>query len=82
MKKLSILVLAIMMLSLAGCGQGTANVDVGKWAVIKLPNENIVEGEIESLTRWSSNNMEVVIDGITYCIHPSDFACYEMEAQP
>ena len=82
MKKLSVLVLTILLLSLAGCGQGNDNVDVWKWAVIKLPNGNIVEGKIESLTRWNSSNTEVVIDGIAYCIHPSDFACYEKEAKP
>ena len=82
MKKLSFLVLAIFLLSLTGCGQGAENVDVGKWGVIELPNGDIVEGEIESLTRWSDSTFEVVIGGTTYCVHPVNFAAYDKEAQP
>lgn len=77
---LSTLTVIALLLSLTGCGRGTNNVDVGKWAILKLPNDSIVEGEIESLTRWSTSYVEVVIDGIEYRIHPTDFSCYEKEA--
>ena len=53
---------------------GPNNADVGKAAMMTLPNGDVVTGEIEELYRWSESNYEVMIDGETYCIHSSDFA--------
>lgn len=52
---------------------GPNNADVGKTAMIALPNEDVVVGEIEELYRWSESNYEVMIGGETYCVHPSNF---------
>lgn len=75
MKKLIIALLAL--LCLTGCGAGEENVDVGKTGMICLPNGEVIEGEIESLTRWTAANVEVSIDGVTYCVHPAMFAVIE-----
>ena len=53
---------------------GPNNSDVGKAAMLSLPNGDVVVGEIEELYRWSESNYEVVIDGETYVVHPTDFA--------
>ena len=53
---------------------GPNNSDVGKAAMLELPNGDVVVGEIEELYRWSESNYEVMIDGEIYCVHPSDFA--------
>ena len=53
---------------------GPNNPDIGKAAMLTLPNGEVVTGEIEELYRWSESNYEVVIDGETYCVHPTDFA--------
>jgi hypothetical protein len=53
---------------------GPNNSDVGKAAMLELPNGDVVVGKIEELYRWSESNYEVVIDGETYVVHPTDFA--------
>ena len=52
---------------------GPNNSDVGKAAMLSLPNGDVVVGEIEELYRWSESNYEVMIDGKVYVVHPSDF---------
>ena len=48
---------------------GPNNPDVGKAAMLSLPNGDVVVGEIEELYRWSESNYEVVIDAII----PTDY---------
>ena len=69
-------IIALCVIFLSGCS-GEDNVDVGKIGMIRLPDGEIISGEIESLTRWSSSNYEVKIGGNVYCVHPYAFACYE-----
>jgi hypothetical protein len=71
--KFKLILLAIVLAAALGsssCATGTNNVDVGKHAIVSLPNGEVIEGEIESLTRWTSSMNEITIDGITYCVHP------------
>lgn len=53
---------------------GSNSIDVGKVAMLELPNGDIVVGEIEELYHWSRSYYEVTIGGETYYIHPSNFA--------
>lgn len=65
-------IVLILIFALQGCESN--NVDVGKHAIIELPNGTIVEGEVESITRWSASFIEITIDGVTYYIHPINYA--------
>ena len=69
---------ALISVSLVGCGENS--VDFGGTAIIKLPNGDIVEGEIQSITRWSASVTEVMIDGTTYTVHPLNLAVIEKGA--
>lgn len=77
MKLRFILLSTIFVMALALCGCGENDVDVGGYAIISLPNGEVVEGEVESLTRWTASNTEITIDGITYCVHPLNVAIIE-----
>ena len=77
MKLRFILLSTIFIMSLALCGCGENSVDVGEYAIISLPNGEVVEGEVESLIRWTASNTEITIDGITYYVHPLNVAIIE-----
>ena len=68
--KLILLVAVLLLAAVVLCGCGKGSVDAGKHAIIKLANGDIVEGEIQSITRWSESLTTVTIDGIEYCVHP------------
>ena len=74
---LVIIVVGIIIVGYAFCFasvSGPNNSDVGKAAMLELPNGDVVVGEIEELYRWSESSYEVMIDGEIYIVHPSDFA--------
>lgn len=76
MKRIALVALAASLsVGLTGCGKQSS--DVGKWGVLELPGGQVIEGYIDSLTRWSSSSLEVEIDSVTYSTHPMNFACYE-----
>ena len=75
MKKILVIISLCGML-LFGCS-GKRNPDVGKTGMIRLPDGEIITGEIESMNRWNGSCYEVKIDGTFYCVHPYAFACYE-----
>ena len=80
--KFKFVLLAIVLLfaiCLSSCGNGEKSVDVGYWGIISLPNGSVVEGKIESLTRWSHSMTEITINGKTYCVHPLCVAVVESE---
>lgn len=77
MKKL--LVLLVLCVCLSGCGADEDNVDVGSWGMLRLPDGTVVQGEVESLTRWTNSSYEVTINNVTYCVHPSAFAIIKKE---
>lgn len=72
MKKIfTILLTAILMLSLVGCGNqqlfdATYTFD---YAIIELPNGEVVEGKVESWNDYEGEQLQIVIDGVTYLTH-------------
>lgn len=72
MKKiLSVLLVSMIILGLAGCGNQqvfdtTYRFD---YAIIALPNGEVVEGDIESWNDYEGEQIQVVIDGVTYLTH-------------
>ena len=79
MKHKFILFLVVLLLAsfLYGCGSGESSVDVGKHGIVKLPNGDIVEGKVQSITRWSESTLEITIDGNKYVVHPLNVAVIE-----
>lgn len=79
MKNRLILLLAVLLMAsfLYGCGLGENSVDVGKHGIVRLPNGDIVEGEVQSITRWSESTLDITIDGNTYTVHPLNVAVIE-----
>lgn len=42
------------------------------WAQLKLPDGTIVEGNVESWSDYEGDQLQVVIDGVTYLVHSSN----------
>lgn len=75
-KKLLATILALgMVLSLAGCGNRQM-IDLTysyKYAIISLPNGEIIEGKVESWRDYEDGDQfQVTIDGTTYLVHAAD----------
>ena len=75
-KKLFAAILALgMALSLAGCGNRQM-IDLTynyKYAIINLPNGEIIEGKVESWRDYKDGyQIQVTIDGVTYLVHAAD----------
>ena len=75
-KKLAMIAVALAMIfSLCGCGNygmfdTTYKFD---YAIISLPNGEIVEGEVEKWWDYEDGDqIQVVIDGKTYLVHSED----------
>lgn len=72
MKKILAIMLAmIMMTGLIGCGNqqifdATYTFD---YAIIELPNGEIIEGEVDSWNDYDGEQLQIVIDGVTYLTH-------------
>ena len=77
-KKLLAAILALgMALSLAGCGNRQM-IDLTysyKYAIISLPNGEIIEGKVESWKDFEDGDqLQVTVDGVTYLVHATDAA--------
>lgn len=75
-KKLLAAILALgMALSLAGCGNRQM-IDLTytyKYAIISLPNGEIVEGKVESWKDFEDGDqLQITVNGVTYLIHATD----------
>ena len=75
-KKLFATILALgMALSLAGCGNRQM-IDLTysyKYAIISLPNGEIIEGKVESWRDYEDGDqIQVTINGVTYLVHAGD----------
>ena len=75
-KKLFATILALgMVLSLAGCGNRQM-IDLTynyKYAIINLPNGEIIEGKVESWRDYEDGDqIQVTVDGVTYLVHAAD----------
>lgn len=42
------------------------------WAQLKMPDETIVEGKLNSWDDYEGDQLQVVIDGVTYLVHSSN----------
>lgn len=75
MKRIMIAALCCGTMMLSGCGESSSY--VGETAIISLPDGTVVTGEIESMTKWSSTCVEVVVDDVAYSVHPLCIACID-----
>lgn len=72
MKKiLAIMLVMIMAVSLIGCGNrqlfdATYTFD---YAIIELPNGEIVEGKVDTWNDYEGEQLQIKIDGVTYLTH-------------
>ena len=76
MKKIFAAILALgMALSLAGCGNRQM-IDLTysyKYAIISLPNGEIVEGKVDSWKDFEDGDqLQITVDGVTYLVHATD----------
>ncbi len=77
-KKLIATVLALgMVISMSGCGNRQM-IDLTynyKYAVISLPNGDIVEGAVESWRDYDDGDqLQITVDGVTYLLHAANVA--------
>ena len=77
-KKLIATVLALgMVIYMSGCGNRQM-IDLTynyKYAVISLPNGDIVEGAVESWRDYDDGDqLQVTVDGVTYLLHAANVA--------
>lgn len=74
-KKLFAAILALgMVLSMSACNRQIIDLTYNyKYAIISLPNEEIVEGKIDSWKDFEDGDqLQVTINGITYLVHAAD----------
>ena len=73
-----LLILALILMTLVACGASYCSDETTTIkAIIELPDGTIIKGTVDSYTRWSESNTEIVINGITYCVHPVNVAFIE-----
>lgn len=69
-KILGILLAVTAMINLVGCNKQifdtTYNFD---YAIIELANGKIIEGKVQSWKDYEGEQLQVVIDGVTYLTH-------------
>ena len=78
MKKILALLIALIFIICLGCGCNKQIFDVTytfDYAVIQLPNGDVVEGNVSSWKDYDDGDqIQVVIDGVTYLVHSSNIA--------
>lgn len=66
----SVLASALLM---AGCNKQVVDLTYEySWAQLKMPDGTIVEGNVESWCDYEGDQLQVVIDGVTYLVHSSN----------
>ena len=67
-------VLAVGLLVLAGCNKQMVDLTYSyEYAIISLPNGEVVEGKVSSWTDFEDGDqIQVKIDGKTYLVHSSN----------
>lgn len=75
MKKILIVcvsALTVIML-MTGCNKQVLDLTYSySWAQLKMPDETIVEGKLNSWDDYEGDQLQVVIDGVTYLVHSSN----------
>ena len=78
MKKIATVILALVLaaglLILAGCNKQMVDLTYSyEYAIIGLPNGQVVEGKVSSWTDYQDGDqIQVKIDGKTYLVHSSN----------
>lgn len=68
-KVLCIILLVIFVLILSGCNKQLVDLNYKfDYAIIKLPNGEIVEGAVQSWTDYEGEQLQVKIDGTVYLV--------------
>ena len=73
-KYILLILIVLTVILLCACDVRKTSIDIGKYAIISLPNGEVVEGKIENITRWSSSYFEIEINGVEYFVHPLKIA--------
>lgn len=64
--------LTLIML-MTGCNKQVVDLTYSySWAQLKMPDGTIVEGNVESWCDYEGDQLQVVIDGVTYLVHSSN----------
>ena len=74
-KKLLATVLALgMVLSMSACNRQMIDLTYSyKYAIISLPNGEIIEGKVDSWRDFEDGDqLQVTVDGVTYLVHATD----------
>ena len=77
MKKfIAVILILIMIFALTGCNKQIIDLNYHfNYAIIQLPNGDIVEGEVQSWTDFEDGDqIQVKIDGVTYLVHSANVA--------
>lgn len=75
MKKTIALMLVCIIIVGMFCGCNKQIIDLTysfNYAIIELPNGEIVEGKISSWNDYDGDQLQIVIDGVTYLVHSSN----------
>lgn len=75
MKKIIVGVASVLAsaLLMSGCNKQVIDLTYEySWAQLKMPDGTIVEGNIESWCDYEGDQLQVVIDGVTYLVHSSN----------
>lgn len=68
-KVICIILLAIFILLLSGCNKQLIDLNYKfDYAIIKLPNGEIVEGAIQSWNDYEGEQLQIKIDGTVYLV--------------
>lgn len=64
--------LTVIML-MTGCNKQVVDLTYSySWAQLKMPDETIVEGKLNSWDDYEGDQLQVKIDGVTYLVHSSN----------
>lgn len=58
---------------MTGCNKQVVDLTYSySWAQLKMPDETIVEGKLNSWNDYEGDQLQVKIDGVTYLVHSSN----------
>ena len=79
MKKIKLMAIGILITAaLTGCNKQIVDLNYTyNYAVIQLPNGEVVEGEIQTWTDYEGEQLQVKIDGVVYLC--SSYNCVLMK---
>lgn len=75
MKKIltATLISILLVATLSGCNKQVIDTTYKfDKAIISLPNGEVIEGKVDSWKDYDGDQIQVVIDGVTYLVHSTD----------